>query len=597
MKKILYYTILIVAFIIIFAIDTIVISHYNLNLFYAIPLGGVFVIYAFRLVKSVVTNLMFSNKMGVIYSNDDKKETSKKIVDDNSIIAFKTQNIVKEDERAKSPKEILYVVDKKKATLRIYILIFSYLIATLFLALSIYTLKTDYPKKHKYEEMLKEYRNESEAKFYIKTSIYKRFFENKTSTEPEDNISTRFGKFISAYQGRKSGTHVYSYYVDDYYYDSYYRRELSYSRKDYKTFRFDYTVNLSVYNINNLNYEVSDSICKHGQLCITSYLDSLNVKYSDLKGKQNGCHLSYSLSEGNDKTLKSIFLTNDNIYELTTSWIYKEKWKNRNPFNEIDNEMGNTHNEILDSIITVRMDEYISNTNLKIISSFCMFVLFFIIFYSICFKMNGILQNKGNEKKLLLFISFFSIINFFLLIVQYGSIYYARIDYNNSTLTYLYIFSASVSFMNMPMLGFISRKSCESCQFDYLLTRGIKAYLKDRTQSVAEYKSIISFATYPFFVFGNLPCGILLLPFWILFAIIQTILLELRSWIQWLYVPETTNVENCSSYKSKTNMAFIALLLFVLLIIVSFLMGWPSDIIELIGPEHKNPAQLERHWS
>ena len=97
MKKILYYIILIVAFVIIFAIDIIVIAYFNLNLLYAMPLGVVFVIYASRFVKSAAKFLIFSNNQENTYLND-KKETSKEVVDNPSIIAFKTQNIGKENE-------------------------------------------------------------------------------------------------------------------------------------------------------------------------------------------------------------------------------------------------------------------------------------------------------------------------------------------------------------------------------------------------------------------------------------------------------------------------------------------------------------------
>lgn len=284
------------------------------------------------------------------------------------------------------------------------------------------------------------------------------------------------------------------------------------------------------------------------------------------------------------RVLKSIILKNGNILELTTSWTYIDKLGKDTPQNKIDEKMKSSHYGLLENnIITIEMGEYISRINHKIILFSSSFFLSFILYFCGCIKLSRTKGYNIKENKLFLFIIVFTIINLLLLVVQFKSIYFNTIHNDRHSLSYLYLFATSLIFMNMPMLALISNKVNNYLQYDYLLLDGIKTYLKDRTQSVTEYKSIISFGVYPFFVIGNLPLGILLLLFWLPYAFIQFALFELRRWVQWLYLDESADASKDRPIKRRVNLAVIGLILFIFFVAISLIVGWPNYLINMMG--------------
>ena len=187
-----------------------------------------------------------------------------------------------------------------------------------------------------------------------------------------------------------------------------------------------------------------------------------------------------------------------------------------------------------------------------------------------------------------IYVIFLTVINLFVIGAQFSSIYFNKINSDKFTLSYLYLFASSLLIMNMPMLAIISIKM-RNHNYDYMLLGSIRNYLTNRTQSITEYKSIISLEVYPFFILGNFPLGILLLPLWIPYIIIQISLLELRRWVNWLYADEHFENENKKSNKRNANTAIIALFLFIIFIVITLIMGWAYDFLS-----HLNLLELQK---
>ncbi|MBR5393637.1 MAG: hypothetical protein IK144_00980 [Bacteroidaceae bacterium] len=538
MKKVLFYLLLLVGFFIIFGFDIYIIVLYDLDLLYAIPLGFVFVITLFRLYRIFIKSIMYSN------SNSQILSTNKNEISECSL---------------------LHKTNCKYRRVHILILILSYISSIIFLCLSIYVLKQDNPRRVKYLKLEKEFKYESQANFYIRPS---KLLRDTVHIEPEGSLGNSFGTFLYAIKGKER---------DNYHYKNY-----PYGWIDIP---YNYIENLSIYKIGISGIKDVDSISKQCKNIIENYLDSLDLKYEKIK--KNSYRILYSPYNGY-KTLKTIIIDNGHIYELTSNWNYKVISKLIYAQNNIDYGMCNLHDSLYKNIITTRMGEYISKVNNRIIACILLFLISFSIYIFDCSRFYKLTGNKIKHNKMWIYVIFLTVINLFVIGAQFSSIYFNKINSDKFTLSYLYLFASSLLIMNMPMLAIISIKM-RNHNYDYMLLGSIRNYLTNRTQSITEYKSIISLEVYPFFILGNFPLGILLLPLWIPYIIIQISLLELRRWVNWLYADEHFENENKKSNKRNVNTAIIALFLFIIFIVITLIMGWAYDFLS-----HLNLLELQK---
>lgn len=84
-------------------------------------------------------------------------------------------------------------------------------------------------------------------------------------------------------------------------------------------------------------------------------------------------------------------------------------------------------------------------------------------------------------------------------------------------------------------------KSRTENAFDYLVTRWIKKYLHDRHFTDAEYKSVVVFLVYPFFILGSLPLGIGVLLYILPVSLITLLLKEIQNFSNWSHKDRPKN--------------------------------------------------------
>lgn len=96
--------------------------------------------------------------------------------------------------------------------------------------------------------------------------------------------------------------------------------------------------------------------------------------------------------------------------------------------------------------------------------------------------------------------------------------------------------------MNIFTNMYVVNKAKAENEFDYLIPKWLKFYLIKRHITDAEYKSVVVFLLYPFFILGNLPFGICVLGYILPVAILSVILMEVRIFSKWTH--EDTNGNN-----------------------------------------------------
>ena len=96
--------------------------------------------------------------------------------------------------------------------------------------------------------------------------------------------------------------------------------------------------------------------------------------------------------------------------------------------------------------------------------------------------------------------------------------------------------------MNIFTNMYVVNKAKAENEFDYLIPKWLKFYLIKRHVTDAEYKSVVVFLLYPFFILGNLPFGICVLGYILPVAILSIILMEVRIFSKWTH--EDTNGNN-----------------------------------------------------
>lgn len=287
MQKNLYYLILIVGFVVIFGIDVFIIAFYNLNLRYAVPLGVVFVITVFRLFKTGMKYIMFSNgKHNNQFTNDSLEQN---VYEENNIDASADVDCANGEVSSNEYLKLIAFGVNREALWPNCFLVLFYILVISSLCLGVHVLRNDNPRRIKYMELEKEYQYEPDAKLYLKLPWY---FQDKSLIEPKDELGSSFGTFISAFQGKCSAVEGYK--VDKYIQHKYWDRGHLYNGYwswDWKEFRYAYNDNLSIYKIDIDGIEENDLACNLCASLIGNYLDSLDIKYSALKNKNGSACL------------------------------------------------------------------------------------------------------------------------------------------------------------------------------------------------------------------------------------------------------------------------------------------------------------------
>lgn len=208
-------------------------------------------------------------------------------------------------------------------------------------------------------------------------------------------------------------------------------------------------------------------------------------------------------------------------------------------------ELTENANKIMDDFTTFYLQDYNDMVSMQLLL-FILCCLAFILLVVICFFMQkSILRNKGiSLPKSARCLQCYIYISWFVnIICVFADIYpiftgYLRQDSYWWSVFILFLFSVC---MNVFTSMYIANKVKTEHNFDYLIPKWLKFYLSKRHITDAEYKSVIVFLIYPFFLLSNLPFGICCLAYILPVTIVSIILIELRNFSKWTYADTKHN--------------------------------------------------------
>ena len=208
-------------------------------------------------------------------------------------------------------------------------------------------------------------------------------------------------------------------------------------------------------------------------------------------------------------------------------------------------ELTENANKIMDDFTTFYLQDYNDMVSMQLLL-FILCSLAFILLVVICFFIQkSILRNKGiSLPKSARCLQCYIYISWFVnIICVFADIYpiftgHLRQDSYWWSIFILFLFSVC---MNVFTSMYIANMVKTEHNFDYLIPKWLKFYLSKRHITDAEYKSVIVFLIYPFFLLSNLPFGICCLGYILPVTIVPIILMELRNFSKWTYADTKHN--------------------------------------------------------
>lgn len=192
---------------------------------------------------------------------------------------------------------------------------------------------------------------------------------------------------------------------------------------------------------------------------------------------------------------------------------------------------------ILESVTSFYLQDYNDMVDKK---------LLFVVLGSFLFVVLGLacllipklsLRRKGismptSEKWLCRYIYVAWLVNVVCVFADIYSVYTGEIKQDGSWWSYFLLFLCAVG-MNIYTNAYIINKVKVEHGFDYFVPKWLKAYLVNRHVTDAEYKSVVVFLLYPFFILGNLPLGLCVLCYVLPVSLLSMVLLEFRNFSKW----------------------------------------------------------------
>lgn len=200
-------------------------------------------------------------------------------------------------------------------------------------------------------------------------------------------------------------------------------------------------------------------------------------------------------------------------------------------------ELTENANKIMDSFTTFYLQDYNDMVNMEqFLAMLCCLAV--VIFWGICLLLPRIiLRNKGfclsrQAKWLYRFVCIMWLVNIICIFADVYPIFTGELRQDSYWWSIFLLFLCALP-MNMFTNMYIVNKAEVEYKFDYLTPKWLKLYLSKRHVTDAEYKSVVVFLIYPFFILGNLPFGVCVLGYVLPVAILSIILLELRNFSKW----------------------------------------------------------------
>lgn len=348
------------------------------------------------------------------------------------------------------------------------------------------------------------------------------------------------GEIIRDYYGRIEYEEVEKVkYVNEPYWDS-----------RYTTIPYEYTYTFSVIDLSDsISSNASDriySICtKQFAKQLTSY-KNWNFSPNQVKCRRNANWAKFYMSVLPKNKVAVVFQSKD---EKGVSVIRAVYFANRkayvldvhSPYELIENA-----NAIMETFTTFYLQDYNDMVSMRLLLTI-LGCIAFVVFGLICLLTPKIvLRNRETvlpkqAKYLIRYARVMWLVNIICVFADVYPIFTGELRQDSYWWNIFLLFLCAVG-MNIFTNMYVVNKAKAENEFDYLIPKWLKFYLIKRHVTDAEYKSVVVFLLYPFFILGNLPFGLYVLGYILPVAILSVILMEVRIFSKWTH--EDTNGNN-----------------------------------------------------
>lgn len=471
-------------------------------------------------------------------------------------------------------------LNKNKYTLACVICLLIAIISIIYVSNIVPTLKVELTLKEHNEKFFVNFDKEQFS--VLKSSHYFDKKETKDNSEQLKEIGPiPEGKFVSSFDGKGEGKYGYwkpylamgsraVYYTEkvpqrylsgeiirDYYGRIEYEEveKVKYVNEPYwdsryTTIPYEYTYTFSVIDLSDsISSNASDSIysicTKQFAKQLTSY-KNWNFSPNQVKCRRNANWAKFYMSVLPKNKVAVVFQSKD---EKGVSVIRAVYFANRkayvldvhSPYELIENA-----NAIMETFTTFYLQDYNDMVSMRLLLTI-LGCIAFVVFGLICLLIPKIvLQNRETvlpkqAKYLVRYACVMWFVNIICVFADVYPIFTGELRQDSYWWNIFLLFLCAVG-MNIFTNMYVVNKAKAENEFDYLIPKWLKFYLIKRHITDAEYKSVVVFLLYPFFILGNLPFGICVLGYILPVAILSVILMEVRIFSKWTH--EDTNGNN-----------------------------------------------------
>lgn len=471
-------------------------------------------------------------------------------------------------------------LNKNKYTLACVICLLIAIISIIYISNILPTLKVELTLKEHNEKFFVNFDKEHFS--VLKSSHYFDKKETKDNSEQLKEIGPiPEGKFVSSFDGKGEGKYGYwkpylamgsraVYYTEkvpqrylsgeiirDYYGRIEYEEveKVKYVNEPYwdsryTTIPYEYTYTFSVIDLSDsISSNASDSIysicTKQFAKQLTSY-KNWNFSPNQVKCRRNANWAKFYMSvlpknkdavvfqskdEKGVSVIRAVYFANRKAYVLDV----------HSPYELIENA-----NAIMETFTTFYLQDYNDMVSMRLLLTI-LGCIAFVVFGLICLLIPKIvLQNRETvlpkqAKYLVRYACVMWFVNIICVFADVYSIFTGELRQDSYWWNIFLLFLCAVG-MNIFTNMYVVNKAKAENEFDYLIPKWLKFYLIKRHITDAEYKSVVVFLLYPFFILGNLPFGICVLGYILPVAILSVILMEVRIFSKWTH--EDTNGNN-----------------------------------------------------
>ena len=471
-------------------------------------------------------------------------------------------------------------LNKNKYTLACVICLLIAIISIIYISNILPTLKVELTLKEHNEKFFVNFDKEHFS--VLKSSHYFDKKETKDNSEQLKEIGPiPEGKFVSSFDGKGEGKYGYwkpylamgsraVYYTEkvpqrylsgeiirDYYGRIEYEEveKVKYVNEPYwdsryTTIPYEYTYTFSVIDLSDsISSNASDSIysicTKQFAKQLTSY-KNWNFSPNQVKCRRNANWAKFYMSvlpknkdavvfqskdEKGVSVIRAVYFANRKAYVLDV----------HSPYELIENA-----NAIMETFTTFYLQDYNDMVSMRLLLTI-LGCIAFVVFGLICLLIPKIvLQNRETvlpkqAKYLVRYACVMWFVNIICVFADVYPIFTGELRQDSYWWNIFLLFLCAVG-MNIFTNMYVVNKAKAENEFDYLIPKWLKFYLIKRHITDAEYKSVVVFLLYPFFILGNLPFGLCVLGYILPVAILSVILMEVRIFSKWTH--EDTNGNN-----------------------------------------------------